>query len=690
MGIQVLPDTLVARIAAGEVVERPASAVKELVENAVDAGAREIRVECAEGGRRLIRVSDDGSGIRADEVLLAFTHHATSKLRAIDDLAHIGTLGFRGEALASIASVSIVTCSTRHADEEVGTLIRVDNGKVVAQERQGRTPGTTMTIEHLFGRVPARLKFLKSTQTERGHIDGIITRYALAYPHIRFTLLHDNRRAFQSLGNGNLHDVLIEVFGADAAAKMIPVGDERQKPDKRRRTNDESEPESFWSSAASTGSGQTDSTGSNQTPSTSSDPVAPSGSEQSDAANTVRDDSPSSFGIRPSSIRVRGYAALPELDHANRSKIYLFVNGRPVQDTRLSFAVIQAYHTLLMTGRYPVAVILVDVPPEDVDVNVHPAKAEVRFRDADGVFSAIQRTVRRALLDSLPVPEPPSVFVDRRLDVSGQTSDVRTQNTEHRAQNAGEASGWQVGGGDAAQHPLSGSEAWDRVGISRSSAPESPTPIPYPPPSTPHAPLPTPHAARPQLPALRIIGQLAATYIIAEGPEGLYLVDQHAAHERILWERMMAAREMGAITSQALLDPVTVDVPSDSAHLLEGELEMLRDLGFEIDHFGGNTFLARSVPAVMVQDDISAALREIVADLEMGQVPLRKDAEARVLRRVCKRMAVKGNHVLSYAEMAALVRDLESCESPRTCPHGRPTMIQIGVSQLEREFGRIV
>ena len=216
MPIQILPDTLVARIAAGEVVERPASAVKELVENAIDAGAHDIRIECAEGGRRLIRVSDDGGGIHADEVAVAFMHHATSKLQSVDDLTHITTLGFRGEALASIASVSQVTCSTRHADEAVGTLIRVDNGKIVLQERQGRTPGTTMTIEHLFGRVPARLKFLKSTQTERGHIDGIVTRYALAYPQIRFTLVHDGRRAFQSLGTGDLRDVLIEVFGASA------------------------------------------------------------------------------------------------------------------------------------------------------------------------------------------------------------------------------------------------------------------------------------------------------------------------------------------------------------------------------------------------------------------------------------------------------------------------------------------
>jgi DNA mismatch repair protein MutL len=638
MPIQILPDTLVARIAAGEVVERPASAVKELVENAIDAGARDIKVECAEGGRRLIRVTDDGSGIRAEEALLAFTHHATSKLHSVDDLSHILTLGFRGEALASIASVSTVTCSTRHAGEDVGTLIRVDNGKVLAEERIGRTPGTTMTIEHLFARVPARLKFLKSNQTERGHIDGILTRYALAYPGVRFTLLQDNKRAFQSLGTGNLRDVLIEVFGASAVEQMVPVGEHRAQSTEHR-------PEDEGASSSVIG--------------------------------------------RPSSVVVSGYAALPALDHANRTKIILFVNGRPVQDTRLSYAVVQAYHTLLMVGRYPVAVILVQVPPEDVDVNVHPAKAEVRFRDADAVFSAVQRAVRRALLENLPVPEPPSVFVNRRIETGDLRLEIDTPAQSQPSQPPGTA-GVEPASPPVPQSPLAGSETWDRVGIARNAPPQSPiSDLQSQTSNLPPVVNRPSSVVNPQLPALRILGQLAASYIIAEGPEGLYLIDQHAAHERIMFERLMAARELGVVTSQALLDPAPVDVPADSAHLLAGDLDVLRDLGFEIDHFGGNTFLVRAVPAAMVQDDIAAALREIVADLEMGDAPLRKDLEARVVRRVCKRMSIKGGRVLTYAEMAALVRDLEACNSPRTCPHGRPTMIQIGVSQLEKEFGRI-
>ncbi|MCS7059621.1 MAG: DNA mismatch repair endonuclease MutL [Anaerolineae bacterium] len=609
MAIQLLPEELVTRIAAGEVVERPASVVKEMVENAIDAGARSIRVDCVEGGRRVIRVADDGSGIPAEEVELAFAHHATSKLRSADDLSQIVTLGFRGEALASIAAVSVVTCVTRHRDEESGALLRIDNGKIVAREPIGRPPGTTMTVEHLFAKVPARLKFLKSIQTERAHIDGLLTRYALAYPHIQFTLTHDGRRSFQSLGNGNLRDVLLEVYGATAVEKMIPIGTEANEPDR---------------------------------------PTQAIGS-----------------------ISVRGYAALPEYDHANRSKIVLFVNGRPVQDAKLTYAVIQAYHTLLMTGRYPLAVILIELPPADVDVNVHPAKAEVRFRDPDAVFSAVQRAVRRALLAALPVPEPPSVLVDQRLSLNTalETGAAAGNREIDRA------------GLGPRQSPLSGAETWERVGIAR----HIPSPVTSASEATANLPF---HSIHPQLPALRILGQLAATYIIAEGPEGLYLIDQHAAHERVLYERLWTARELGQVAAQHLLDPVAVDVPAESARLLEAELEVLQELGFQIEPFGGNTFLVRTVPAVMAQDDIAAALREIIADLEMGDAPLQRDLEARVLRRICKRMSIKAGQVLAYPEMAALVRDLEACESPRTCPHGRPTMIQIGLSQLEREFGR--
>ncbi len=402
MPIQVLPEVLVARIAAGEVIERPSAVVKELVENAIDAGATEIRVECAEGGRRLIRITDDGAGILPDEVETAFLHHATSKLTHIDDLQDIHTLGFRGEALASIASVSQVACVTRHASEQSGTLIRLDNGKVVSKERIGRPVGTTMTIEHLFSRVPARLKFLKSNQTERGHIDGVMMRYALAYPQVRFAVSHDGKLSLQTNGNGNLRDVVIETYGADIAEAMVSV-----------------------------------------------EPATPTSS----------------------SMRVRGYAALPHVSHGNRSKISLFVNGRPVQDTKLSYAVIQAYHTLLMVGRFPIAVVLVDVTPEDVDVNVHPAKAEVRFRDADGVFSVVQRAVRAALLANMAPPEPPSVF--RRAaegEFAGEEGGIRATGAEETSTVRHPSSG--IDDGHRGPARCAGSAGW--LGDVESRQPEPP------------------------------------------------------------------------------------------------------------------------------------------------------------------------------------------------------------------------
>ncbi len=620
MPIHVLSDAVVSRIAAGEVVERPASVVKEMIENALDAAASEIKIECLEGGRRMIRITDNGHGIRSSEIELAFAHHATSKLQSADDLDTIKTLGFRGEALASIASVSVVSCASRHVDDPVGSLIRVDGGVTVEQDQIGRPQGTTMTVEHLFGRIPARLKFLKSNQTERGHLDGVVMRYAMAYPQVRFALTQDGRSVIQTSGNGSLRDVLIEVTGSLDVQKMAAI----------------EQPESAES---------------NHSP----------------------------------RIRVNGFVGLPELTHNSRSKVAIFVNGRPVQDVRLATAVVQAYHTLLMVGRYPVAVVMVQVPSDEVDVNVHPAKSEVRFTDANAVFGAIQRAVRNTLLTHSPVTEAPSSIFDVENRIPTPAIGGSTAFAIQLA---------------ADQTPLSGSHSWERVGIQRNAVPGAQFAVPdrsdvsrsglgpatLTPAPQPGAPIPHPGT---HLPALRLLGQLALTYIIAEGPEGLYLIDQHAAHERVLFERVMAQVDLGTVVSQPLLDPVPVEVPPDSARVLDDQLPTLRDLGFDMDRFGGNTFLVRSVPSVMMQDDVAGSIREIVADIESSETPLRKDMEARVLRRVCKRMAIKAGRVLALAEMQALVRDLEACESPRTCPHGRPTMIQISSSALEKQFGRM-
>ena len=592
MSIHILPAELASQIAAGEVVERPASVVKELIENAVDAGASDIRIETREGGRRLIRVADDGSGIPAAEIELAFSRHATSKLSSPEQLAHIRTLGFRGEALAAIASVAQVTCVSRERSETLGAKLRIDGGVAAERIATGAPAGAVVTVENLFVSVPARLKFLKADATERRHIDGLVSRFALAYPAIRFQLTHDGRTSFQTTGNGSTNDVLAAVFGVEVAAQMIPL-------------------------AAS----------------------APDGEAHG--------------------VKVHGFISPPALSRANRNDLIIFVNGRWVQDRGLSAAILQAYHTLLMAGRYPICVVQVDMPPEEVDVNVHPAKTEVRFRSGDAVFRAVQRVVRRALVDRAPIPA-----MAPRADLPWQPV--------------------------VDQHDLGFSKPLSLPASSLSPAlsDEAATrPRDFPIGVQASAPGPTP-APPGAIPLLRVIGQIGATYIIAEGPDGMYLVDQHAAHERVLFEQFMADKSSQRVSTQDLLDPLPVEMTPENGALLEEHRDVLSQLGLNVEPFGGNTWLVRSVPAILAHDDIRAALADIVADLMAGDVPFAATEEEKLVTRVCKRAAIKAGQALSHHEMQELVRRLETCRAPRTCPHGRPTMIHLSADQLAREFGR--
>ena len=585
MPIRVLPEKVASQIAAGEVVERPASVVKELVENSIDAGARDVRVETRAGGKQFIRVTDDGCGIPATEAELAFYRHSTSKLATADDLDRITTLGFRGEALASIASISRVTFVTRAADEPVGTLLRLEGGRVVTHQESGRPPGTAVTVEELFFNVPARRKFLRTDRTERRHIDGWLTRYAMAYPGLRFTLSHDGRVVFQSSGNDHLRDVLVAVYGLEIGAALIEI---------------------------------------------------------------LPADLPPAPGIQ-----VAGFVSPPSLHRANRTYITLFVNGRWVRDARLTYAIIQAYHTLLPTGRYPLAVVMVRLPPEEVDVNVHPAKAEVRFRDGDAVFRAVQRAVRHTLLERSPVP------IAARPATSWPTSPSRRR--EERIERLA----------GLRPHPTGEQLRFDERRAD-AAAPGEGVFVP----------------SAEQLPPLRVVGQLGATYVVAEGPEGMYLIDQHAAHERVLFERLLAERERAAVALQALLEPQPVELSPEAVSLLEEHLEMLGSLGFRMEPFGGTTLLVRALPALVAEENPREVLEDLAAALLAGDAPLGAQVEEAVARQVCKRAAIKAGQVMAREEMEELIRALEQCASPRTCPHGRPTMIHLSVEQLAREFGR--
>ncbi|MGQ9889924.1 MAG: DNA mismatch repair endonuclease MutL [Aggregatilineales bacterium] len=589
MTIAVLPDSVVAQIAAGEVVERPASVVKELVENALDAGATSIHVTVESGGRRLIRVLDNGSGIPANEVELAFTRHATSKLRTADDLVGVRTLGFRGEALASIASVSHVSVVTRHQNEQSGVQLTLEAGVPVQRRAVGAPVGTAVTVEHLFFNTPARLKFLKSESTEKRHIDLVVSRYAMAYPHVRFVLDQDGREAFRSSGSGDLAEVLVAALGLEIFSDMIAVDGEYRAP--------------------------------------SSPPVS-----------------------------VRGFTSGLGTHRADRSRITLFVNRRWVQDSGLTYAVTQAYHTLLTRGRYPIAVLMISVEPSDVDVNVHPAKAEVRFRDQNTVFSAVQRLVRRAVVDHGAVPQIHRTNTDPALSSGLIDPDrVRQKSLLLGFESPGQFT----------QH----AESASRVHSTPPSAQEAP--------------------ARPRtLPMLRVVGQVGASYIVAEGPVGVYMIDQHAAHERILYEQLMEERVRGATTVQLTLAAQTIALPASEARLVEENLDRLSELGFQVEPFGPNVFLIRGIPALLADSDPVETFLSVVEELEAGAVPGASSIEERIVRQVCRLAAVKAGTVLSMEEMQSLVRQLERCQAPLTCPHGRPTLIHLSSEQLAREFQR--
>ncbi|HJW90770.1 MAG TPA: DNA mismatch repair endonuclease MutL, partial [Anaerolineales bacterium] len=524
MTIRILPPEVASQIAAGEVVERPASVVKELLENGLDAGARTIVLDVDGAGKRAIEVADDGAGISADELSLAVSRHATSKLTQAQDLFKISSLGFRGEALASIGSVSRLTITSRQAAAITGARLRVEAGQAGPVEVVGAPVGTLARVEDLFFNVPARLKFLKSEATERRQTDELVTRYALAYPQVRFHLRQEGKTGLQTSGSGDRREVLAATYGLEVARQLLEV-------------------QSIYES-----------------------------------------------------LQVTGFISPIAMTRSNRREITFFVNGRWIQDPALVTALVQAYHTMLMVGRYPLAALFLEIPPELVDVNVHPAKAEVRFRERDSVFSGVKRAVRRALMAYTPVPE---------LKSTPQWGGPEQADSGNRSV------GW--------ERSLAGEPVDGQADVLESQE---------------HALLASPQAvlAQPRVPLLRLVGQIAAAYLVAEGPDGLYLVDQHAAHERVLFERFMRQKQ-GQIPSQALLEPVVVELPPASARLLGDQLATLERIGFRVEGFGLHTFILRSIPELFIGIDPAAALRVLVENFEEDETPLQAEIEAKTIAR---------------------------------------------------------
>ena len=588
--IRILPPALATRIAAGEVVERPVSVVKELVENSIDAGASQITVEIRAGGVELIRVIDDGAGIPSEEVSLAFRRHATSKLDSAEQLDSVATMGFRGEALPSIAAVSRVVIQTRTHDETAGYRMVLPMGYVAGGEpvesgSEGCAPGTAIEVSQLFGNQPARRKFLRSAQAETARVQELVSRYALAFPEVRFRLVNDGRASLTTPGNGQPREALLAVYGSQVAGSMLEVQAE--------------DPET----------------------------------------------GPSSVGYG-----VEGYVGAPSVSRANRTYMTFFVNRRLIQSRMLAYAVEEAYAGLLQTKRYPVAAINVVMPYDEVDVNSHPAKREVRFRDESRVFSLVQRAVRAALVAESPVPAFSAA--------SGGAFSFGSSRSGFRG----------LGGGGVDRGPelvgAAGAEALTLLG-------------------------------RPTAP-LRVVGQLRQTYIVAEGTEGMYLVDQHAAHERVVFDRMVSRRERGqpegkAEVSQPLLAAVSVELTPSHETTLQDNLEAITAYGFEVEPFGERTYLLRAVPAVLTAPVLNdgGPGKALVDILDMATLEgLTRQKEDVMAASIACHAAIRAGQSLSEPEMTALLEQLEATPNPHTCPHGRPTMIHFTAYQVEREFGR--
>lgn len=622
MPIRLLSEQLASQIAAGEVVERPYSVVKELLENSLDAGATTIQIEIQEAGKKRIQIADNGRGIPAEEIEIAFRRHATSKLQSVDDLNAIATLGFRGEALAAISSVSQTTIVSRASGEETGTRLVIEGAKVLSRDTVGAPQGTVILIENLFFNVPARLKFLKSNTTEKKLIDELITRYAMAYPHVRFRLTHNNRISLQTNGNGNVRDVLVAIYGPDIARHLLEI-----EPVEVEII--EIGEEDF--------------------------------SSQQSAENSQQSTNPQSFDkLRTSSpipdSQVKGFIGPPSLHWSNRSHITLFVNGRWIKDNRLTYAVIQAYQTLLPSGRFPLGIIFISMPPEEVDVNVHPTKTEVRFRHGKAPFGLVQRAVRQTLLADAPEGTHSAWRVGAGFEQIN-------------------AAGWegQLGQSGGQQSALELAWATERGQSDQTTNdPEQ---------------LPIDEVNDNQLPIMRVVGQVGASYIIAEGPDGMFLIDQQAAHERVLFEQLRQQLASGTIETQLLSAGTAVTLAESQADIVQEKQALFQSFGFQIEAFGPNTFMIRSVPQLLAAQDPAQVIANLTASLEIGPTPLETE-ETLLLKRLSQLASIRSGQTLTAEQLAGLIQQLEKTHNPHACPEGNPTFIYLSVAQLAQEFGR--
>ena len=604
--IRVLPDALVDQIAAGEVVERPASVVKELVENSLDAGATTIRVDVRDGGAALVAVQDDGQGMTPEELPVALERHATSKLRTVEDLSRIASFGFRGEALPAIASVSRFRILSRARGEVVGHEILVEGGRILHSRAAGGPEGTRIEVADLFASVPARRKFLKRAGTEWGHIADWLARLAMARPEIHIETRRDDRAAIVWPACSDRRDRLALLLPENDAVGLLAV--------------DHSTPDA----------------------------------------------------------RVHGFVSTPEQSRATGQGLFLFVNGRPVRDRLLSHALCEPYRDLLPRGRFPIGIVFVEVPAESVDVNVHPAKWEVRFSDPQSIHRAIRHAVREAIASRRWLAVAPGRLASATSEV-GRLETALPRVVREReldwgggavARDAGTAVDWTLAR-DAQIPALESADSHDAT-----SEVQAPPVVSF--------------------RALRLLGQLHASYLLAEGEEGLVVIDQHAAHERILYERLRQDWLDAGVARQGLLSPVVVKVPAAAVVAVEQSAELVARLGFELEAFGEEALLLRAVPAELIASDPEALVRDLSAALAESERGPEADASAvRWLPGLDRMFATLACHAarrfgdrLPDAEQRAILAGLDSIPWAPTCPHGRPVAIRLDKADLEARFRR--
>lgn len=661
--IRVLSDNVANKIAAGEVVERPASVVKELLENSLDAGANEIRIDVEHSGRRLIRIQDDGSGMMRDDALLAFERHATSKLSDVKDLLSIATLGFRGEALPSIASVSRLVLESRSELEPTGTRVEIAGGKLLRCDDIARPTGTTISVADLFYNVPARKKFLRSDQTELAHIGSLVTHYSLGHTNKRFELYHEGRELLHVTPVETIRDRAFQVFGAEVLADLVHFDP---------RTIEIRLPAPY---------------------------IPPHVREQMTAAPEPD----------IAEFSVEGLISGPHVQKQNRNSVYLFVNGRLIKDKVLLHATQSAYHNLMPPGCFPFALLFLNCDPSEVDVNVHPSKTEVRFRHSSQVHDFVRDTLREILMQSRPassIPLPASPVMAPKPAAAAGTTQMQQR---------------------AAALPFS--EYTARVETAYTQGVPEPQEVmatdsefEIPEISVPSAVTPPPVVARPDIPAefirrvpdthgafnafglppldlvdslhalpdLRPLGQLHDSFIIATGRDGLWIIDQHVAHERILFEQVLRQRNAGAVQVQQLLMPLVVQL-SPSQYFEYGRIAReLQAHGFESVPFGQRTIAIQAAPAAVGHADIEKIVYEI---LDIADAELRNASVDEVRRNVCAtiacRAAIKINMPLDAKKMEWLLRALAQCEYPMTCPHGRPIALRYTTREILKSFHRI-